>query len=93
LATKEPKHFPTIEASHESLDAIDKFAPNMVWDIQNGEPASDILGARLRAKYYGAQVITYRPFVINILEMSSAPSSSTEHDNEYFHDAIQASQG
>jgi hypothetical protein len=90
LATKEPKHFPTIEASQESLDAIDKFAPNMVWDIQNGELARDILGARLRAKYYGAQVITYRPFVINILEMSSTPSSSTEHVNNEFIHGVQA---
>jgi hypothetical protein len=78
VALTTTKHFPTIEASQESLDSIDKFAPNMLWDIENGELANDILGARLRAKYYGAQVITYRPFVINILEMSSAPSDSTE---------------
>jgi len=62
----------------------------MVWDIQNGELARDILGARLRAKYYGAQVITYRPFVLNILEMSSAPSTSTEHVSSEFIDNVQA---
>ncbi|KAL2159086.1 hypothetical protein VTH06DRAFT_2845 [Thermothelomyces fergusii] len=33
-------------------------------------PASDILSARLRAKYWGAQVITYRPFVRQILEFN-----------------------
>lgn len=90
MALTTTKHFPTIEASQESLDSIDKFAPNMVWDIQNGELATDILGARLRAKYYGAQVITYRPFVINILEMSSAPSHSTEHVNNEFLTGVQA---
>ncbi|KAK5987165.1 hypothetical protein PT974_11283 [Cladobotryum mycophilum] len=33
-------------------------------------PATDILSARLRAKYWGAQVITYRPFVRQILQWS-----------------------
>jgi hypothetical protein len=90
LTNKQPKHFPTIEASQASLNIIDKVAPNMVWDIQSGELASDILGARLRAKYYGAQVITYRPFVLNILEMSSAPSTSTEQVSNEFIDGVQA---
>jgi hypothetical protein len=38
-------------------------------------PAKDILEARLRAKYYGAQVITYRHFVLKILEHSAAKTS------------------
>jgi hypothetical protein len=33
-------------------------------------PADDILSARLRAKYWGAKVITYRPFVRQILEFN-----------------------
>ncbi|TFB04271.1 hypothetical protein CCMA1212_003803 [Trichoderma ghanense] len=33
-------------------------------------PATDILSARLRAKYWGAQMITYRPFVRQILQWS-----------------------
>ncbi|ODA80281.1 hypothetical protein RJ55_03239 [Drechmeria coniospora] len=33
-------------------------------------PATEILGARLRGKYWGAQVITYRPFVRAILEFN-----------------------
>lgn len=32
--------------------------------------AQDILSARTRAKFYGARVITYRPFVQQILEYS-----------------------
>ena len=34
-------------------------------------PATDILTARFRAKYWGAKVITYRPFIEMILEHSS----------------------
>ncbi|KAI5860089.1 hypothetical protein GGS23DRAFT_614256 [Durotheca rogersii] len=37
------------------------------WD-DHDPPASDILGARLRAKYWGSQVILYRPFLRAILE-------------------------
>jgi hypothetical protein len=37
--------------------------------------ATDILSARLRAKFYGAQVITYRPFILKVLEHSAAKSS------------------
>jgi hypothetical protein len=62
----------------------------MVWDVDNGEMATDILGARLRAKYYGAQVITYRHFVIKILEMSSTPSTSTEQVSNEFRDGVEA---
>ena len=39
--------------------------------IEDDPPSSDILNARLRAKYYGAQVITYRPFLLKILEHSA----------------------
>ena len=39
------------------------------------EPAKNILAARLRAKYYGARVVTYRDFVLKILENSAARSS------------------
>jgi hypothetical protein len=43
------------------------------WD-DNDPPATDILGARLRAKYYGAKVITYRSFVLRILINSAEKS-------------------
>lgn len=45
----------------------------MDWD-ENDPPATDILGARLRAKYYGAEVITYRSFILKIL-INSAENS------------------
>lgn len=41
-------------------------------------PAKDILSARLRAKYWGAQVITYRPFVRQILEFNYSRSMSSD---------------
>ncbi|ESZ96001.1 hypothetical protein SBOR_3621 [Sclerotinia borealis F-4128] len=43
---------------------------------ENDPPATDILTARMRAKYYGAQVITYRNFILKILDHSHAVSSS-----------------
>lgn len=42
----------------------------MIWNEDDG-PSPNILAARLRAKYYGAQVITYRPFLLKILELSA----------------------
>lgn len=68
---KPSDHFPTIEACQENLNTIRQYAPSFAWDAERGDLASTILGARLRAKYYGAQVITYRHFVLKILEMSS----------------------
>ncbi len=53
------------------MKSIDVIAPNFKWNAEIGEPADNILGARLRAKYYGAEVITYRHFVLKILERSS----------------------
>ncbi|XXH03998.1 Autophagy protein 5 [Hypoxylon texense] len=45
------------------------------WD-DNDLPANDILGARLRAKYWGSQVILYRPFLRAILDREPYPYSN-----------------
>lgn len=82
-----PEHFPTIEACQQNLNTIEKWAPLFVWDVDRGDPATDILGARLRAKYYGAQVITYRHFVIKLLEISS---KTGEQVSEEFKSTISA---
>src|SRR5690606_24880869 len=37
---------------------------------EDDPPANDILSARLRAKYWGAQAITYRPCIKLILDLS-----------------------
>ncbi|KAJ4161531.1 uncharacterized protein LMH87_007567 [Akanthomyces muscarius] len=44
---------------------------------EDDPPASDILSARLRAKYWGAQVLTYRPFLRQILQFSFVKNHPT----------------
>ena len=68
-ATTKKEYFKSIDASLENLEKLAKATPNMQWD-EDEEPANDILQARLRAKYYGAKVITYRPALLKILEHS-----------------------
>lgn len=69
-AGKEPMHFPTIEACQINLEQVSVYAGRLSWT--DADPlATEILGARLRAKYYGAQVITYRNFVLEILKNSA----------------------
>jgi hypothetical protein len=85
FASNQPRHFPTIDASEASLEYMDKIAPQMKWDEEKGEPARDILHARLRAKFYGAKVITYRPFVLKILANSAekSPRPGERVSNEF----------
>ncbi|KAI6248017.1 hypothetical protein HI914_03410 [Erysiphe necator] len=68
----QPK-FLSIQYVSENLERIDVYAPTMWRMIAQPDPPNDILGARLRAKYYGARVITYRPFVLQVLERSEPP--------------------
>jgi hypothetical protein len=76
FAAKElSKHFPTIQAAEFNLKHMDVVAPNMTWNVDAGDPANNILEARLRAKYYGAQVITYRHFIIEIMKRNFNPTS------------------
>lgn len=74
-AAKEANQFSTLEACETNLNPFPTVAPNMAWR-EDDPPATEILGARLRAKYYGAQVITYRPFVLNLLEHSARSNSA-----------------
>ncbi|KAI9054108.1 hypothetical protein LZ554_001279 [Drepanopeziza brunnea f. sp. 'monogermtubi'] len=66
-------HHPTIEANMQGLDEYVQ-ADNKNWAYEVDEPAKDILTARLRAKYFGAKVITYRHYVLKFLERSSGTS-------------------
>jgi hypothetical protein len=86
---KELKRFATIEACEANLKNIPIWAPTMSWDA-NDPPANDILGARLRAKFYGAQVITYRHFVLKILDYSASKEKNIPSDtiNTEFVDGI-----
>ncbi|KAK4149959.1 hypothetical protein C8A00DRAFT_46542 [Chaetomidium leptoderma] len=62
-----------IEYIQTSLDM--RFVPPEFKFMRNDPPAGDILAARLRAKYWGAHVITYRPFVRQILEANFQKTS------------------
>ncbi|KAG5915419.1 hypothetical protein E4U42_008065 [Claviceps africana] len=44
---------------------------------EDDPPATDLLTARLRAKYWGAQVITYRPFIRQILQWSDSMQNNS----------------
>lgn len=62
-----------VEALEESLSSFQSICGALLGH-EGSPPANDILTARLRAKFYGAQVITYRPYVEQILELSSLSS-------------------
>ncbi|KAL2141273.1 hypothetical protein VTI28DRAFT_2645 [Corynascus sepedonium] len=60
----------------EHLIDIGLFVPPAFKFAHNDPPADEILAARLRAKYWGAQVITYRPFIKDILELNFQKKSN-----------------
>ncbi|OBT71578.1 hypothetical protein VF21_09296 [Pseudogymnoascus sp. 05NY08] len=63
---KLPK-FPYINAMLDELKKVMDTNPNLVWGGDD-PPSADILEARLRAKMYGAEVITTRPFLRMVLD-------------------------
>jgi hypothetical protein len=75
-------YFSMVNACEEMLNQIPIIAPNLKWDEKDEQdpPAQDMLGARLRAKFYGARVITYRDFVLKVLQRSSEMSMA--HDQQ-----------
>lgn len=56
----------------ELRDARDSWVPDDYKWNQDEPPAPDILSARLRAKYWGSQVIIYRVYIRAILEADAA---------------------
>lgn len=78
---KEPKHFMTIEA----VEANIKFLKT--WKEDDPLP-TNILDARMRAKFFGAEVITYRHFVLKILEHSEARSRNMEPATDEFRENV-----
>jgi len=73
-----------IDYIQNSLDM--RFVPPEFKFKHNDPPADDILAARLRAKYWGAQVITYRPFVRQILEHNFA-TKAAQSSGDFRNDA------
>lgn len=67
----------------DSIPNMSTVAPSMVWS-ESDPPANEILAARLRAKYYGTEVITYRPFLKMVMNRPSRISSgfSTEEPDD-----------
>lgn len=49
---------------------------------RNDPPAKDILSARIRAKFWGANVITYRPSIKTVLDFSHKRSNAFSEDSE-----------
>lgn len=60
--------FNIYEFLQEALDM--RFVPQEFKFEQDDPPATDILSARLRAKYWGAQNITLRPFIKRIFDFN-----------------------
>ena len=83
-ANKTKEHHPTINASVVNLRTIfDLMSTKMGWNPAEGEQANEILRARLRAKFYGAEVITYRHFILKVLERDSAGDVGGQIAPEY----------
>ena len=72
-----------VKVCEQVLNQFNTIAPHLKWDDNNADDlfARDILGARLRAKFYGAQVITYRDFVLKILQCSHEKSIAQDKQN------------
>ncbi|KAI1366164.1 hypothetical protein F5Y08DRAFT_144681 [Xylaria arbuscula] len=79
-------HYQTMEHQINEIQAVLKSARNMWvppeyrWNDNDPLP-DDILAARLRAKYWGSQVILYRPFLRMILdgEAETPPAYQNDH--------------
>ncbi|KAI8406207.1 hypothetical protein FOFC_13676 [Fusarium oxysporum] len=61
--------FRNVGVVSDAVSGMHWVAPSFAFR-EDDPPADDILAARLRAKYWGAQVITYRPFLRQILQFS-----------------------
>lgn len=87
---KEDK-FRNVRLVADAVSGMHWVAPSFAFR-EDDAPADDILAARLRAKYWGAQVITYRPFIRQILQfsyrMKTHPSSPNLSIPSEFRDGI-----
>lgn len=80
-----PKYRLELDARLKITNTIEEMlADKHVWARDfafnvNDPPGEDILHARFRAKFWGANVLTYRPYIENILRWSHA----VRHPEEY----------
>jgi hypothetical protein len=75
---------PTTRKPHLTVGDIEarfdmSFAGPAYEFLPSDPPASDILNARLRAKYWGAHVLMYRPFVRQVLTLSHNLATGEDH--------------
>jgi hypothetical protein len=83
--------FRNVDLVADSVSGMHWVAPSFAFR-ENDPPAEDILAARLRAKYWGAQSITYRPFIRQILQFTHSlnhhPTSPNPPTGTEFRDGI-----
>lgn len=72
--------FKNVDLVVDAVSSMGWVAPSMVFS-EDDEPANDILAARLRAKYWGAQTLTYRPFIRQILQFSHSMKNHPSSPN------------
>src|SRR6478735_10921374 len=72
--------FRNVDLVSDAVSGMDWVAPSFAFR-EDDPPADDILAARLRAKYWGAQVITYRPFIRQILQFSHSIKNHASSPN------------
>jgi hypothetical protein len=78
---KDKDMFKDVGLVSDAVSGMRWVAPSFAFR-EDDPPAADILSARLRAKYWGAQVITYRPFIRQILEFSYRIKDNTRPKTE-----------
>ncbi|KAK7220557.1 hypothetical protein V2G26_008560 [Clonostachys chloroleuca] len=71
--------FQNVDLVADAVSGMHWVAPSLSFK-EDDPPGEDILSARLRAKYWGAQVITYRPFVRQILQFSYSVKNGVQED-------------
>ncbi|KAJ6790005.1 hypothetical protein PWT90_03794 [Aphanocladium album] len=68
--------FKNVDFVSDAVSGMEWVGPSFAFK-EDDPPASDILSARLRAKYWGAQVLTYRPFLRQMLQFSYVKNHPT----------------
>lgn len=80
------RHYQTMHDATNEIQAVlgdarDKWVPpSFSWN-DDDPPPKDILAARLRAKYWGSQVILYRPFLRSILDAEAQPPLAYQNEH------------
>ncbi|EXM32552.1 hypothetical protein FOTG_02874 [Fusarium oxysporum f. sp. vasinfectum 25433] len=72
--------FRNVGVVSDAVSGMHWVAPSFAFR-EDDPPADDILAARPRAKYWGAQVITYRPFIRQILQFSHSIKNHASSPN------------